>query len=95
MDNQGKWLVDKYSIWGDSYDIYVDTEYGKLRIAEVFGGNTPNAQLIASAPLLLEACKEALNYLENWSPGERPIKVEANVYRKLESAIKKATNKGE
>ena len=89
MDNQGKWLVDEYNIWNDSYDIYINTEHGKSRIAEVFDNKTPNAKLIASSPLLLEACEEALRWFKEnnmWANDERDLMIPG----KLESAIKKA-----
>ncbi len=93
---QGEWKLSGFEQNGDppsdyiGYRIYDEKDF---RIAFVDGeGRMPwepnaeglaNAQLIASAPLLLEACEEALTMLREYGYGGKVIK-------QLESAIKSA-----
>ena len=49
-----------------------------------------NANLIASAPELLEACKEMLGWWEEWTSAENPDLVENPNIDKLFKAITKA-----
>lgn len=57
--------------------------------------NKFNTELILINKELLEACEEALEWFGEFAQEYEKDPFDNPLYRKLESAIKKATNKGE
>lgn len=90
---QGKWQYGKPFLT-NKYGGTIIIHLNGVPIAKVFeeiGRETAeaNARLIASAPELLEACKEAILFLESLGNESEPDFC-FDIYNKLEQAISKA-----
>ena len=78
----------------ESMGVYHDPGIGNRRLATLNDTAMANAYLIAGAPDLLEACKEALNAMELIYYQRIDTDDEPAVVSSLKQAINKATKKG-
>ncbi|MBN7763532.1 hypothetical protein JYP52_20540 [Nitratireductor aquibiodomus] len=82
----GPWLVEPH---GKTYALYSrrDDRYHGLRLVNLDDGDhnfEANARLIAAAPDMLEALKQARGWLQGWASAEREIAI-------IDAALSKAT----
>ena len=81
----GPWTIHQDEIWGPTEPKGHDGRLGRIR-----GFTDEDARLIAAAPELLDACREAIGFLYDGTPDDGVSPYEQSIRKNLRDAIAKA-----